>query len=193
MVRRWVRELAPPRQLNRYMTSTFTPRAINLDDWRELVLLAIAGVCLLAIVGFVTYAAIDIATWESEQLISGPVTITSAWSEFIPSKPLRPAKQYQLVVLDVDPTEGLVVDNSHLERMRLANGVLLKPEIELLDSQGNVFVAQVHRAPVPSSSNNGIIGSIPDLPQDRAYTKVRVRSNEPVHLARIVWSCSKAK
>ena len=96
-------------------------------------------------------------------------------------------------MLDVDPSEGLVVDNSHLERMQLASGVLLKPEIELVDSQGNVFVAEVHRAPVPSSSDNGIIGYVPELPQDRAYTKVRVRSNVPVRLSRIVWECSKAK
>ena len=113
--------------------------------------------------------------------------------EFSPEKPLVPSKQYQVILLEVDPAEALVVDNSNLERIQLGNGVLLKPEIQLVDSQGNVFVAEVYRSPVPSYLDDSIVGNVPNLPQDREYTKVRVRSNAPVHLVRIVWYCSKTK
>jgi hypothetical protein len=48
--------------------------------------------------------------------------------DLAPKTSLRPTKQFQNIVLEVDPTEGLVEDNLHPERLQLASGVLLKPE-----------------------------------------------------------------
>ena len=175
------------------MASNFRPRVINFDDWRETTLFVIAGICglsLLVVFGGLIYA---IVSSNSEQIVSGPVTLSSEWTEFIPRKPLRPEKQWHNIVLDVDPTEGLVEDNLHDEHMQLANGVNLKPEIQLVDSQGNVFAMQVSRSAVPSRYNNGLIGYVSNLPEDRVYTKVRVRSNAPVRLSKIVWHCEQGK
>ena len=175
------------------MTSNFTQRAINFDDWREVVFFTVGGLFGVIVLVIVTWFAIHLLTWDSEQTVSGPVTLSSQWMEFSPEKPLLPSKQYQIILLEVDPADALVVDNSNLERIQLGNGVLLNPEIQLVDSQGNLFEAEVYRSPVPSYLDNSIVGNVPGLPQDRKYTKVRVRSNTPVHLARIVWYCSKTK
>jgi hypothetical protein len=182
-----------PGEFDHYMASPFSPRVLNLDDWREVAFLTLGGLCLVATLYFATGLVITIVTSESEQVISGPVTLSTEWLEFTPRKALRPAKQYQDIVLDVDPAEGLAKDNLHLERMELASGVLLKPEMQLIDSQGNVFDMEVSRSPVPSRYNNGLVGYVSNLPQDRIYIKARVRSNAPVRLIKIVWHCVQGK
>ena len=175
------------------MPSRFTQRAINVDDWREVAFFTFGGLCLLALALFGARLAFEIATTESEQIVSGPVTVSTKWLEFTPGKPLRPLKQTQEIVLDVEPSEGLIEDNSHPERMQLSNGVLVHPEIELMDSQGNLFNAEVSRYPVPSLYKNGLSGYVADLPNDRTYTRVRVRSDYPVRLSKIVWHCQQGK
>ena len=175
------------------MTSSFTQRVINFDDRREVVFFTVAIFFALAILSLVIWVALTLLTWNSVTTVSGPLTLSTEWIELSPKEPLHPSKQYQLILLEVDPAEALVVDNTKLERIQLGNGVLLKPEIQLVDSKGNVFIAEVYRSPVPSYLDNSIVGNVQDLPQDRVYTKVRVRSDAPVRLTRIVWYCSKTK
>ena len=182
----------PPKR-SVYMANNFRQRAINLDDKREVSLFIVAGVGALALLVFVGGLIYWFATSDSEQIVSGPVSLSSQWTEFVPQKPLRPLKQSQEIVLDVDPSEGLVEDNLHLERIQLSNGSLLLPQIQLVDSQGKVFDAEVSRYPVPSLYKNGISGYVSNLPRDREFTKVRVRSDSPVRLSRIVWHCHNGK
>jgi len=175
------------------MASNFRQRAINLDDWREVFLFIVAGIgglVLLVVVGGLIYGVVSA---DSEQIVSGPVVLSPQWQELVPPKALRPMKQSQEIVLDVEPSEGLVADNLHEDRMQLANGVWLLPQIQLVDSQGNVFDAQVRRYPVPSLYENGISGQVSNLPKDRNFAKVRVRSASPVRLSRIVWHCHNGK
>ena len=175
------------------MASTFAPRAINWDDRREVAFFTFAGICLLVLLAFGTRLVYEIATTDSEQNVSGPVTVSSQWAEFIPAKPLRQAKQFQEILLDVDASEGLVADNLHTDRIQLSNGVALHPQIQIIDSQGNVFNADVARYPVPSLYQNGISGQFSRLPADGTIAKVRVRSDSPVRLSRIVWHCHQGK
>jgi hypothetical protein len=68
-------------------------------------LFGVAGVgafVLLILVGGLIYG---LATLNSEEIVSGPVSLSSQWTEFVPRKPLRPMKQSQEIVLDVDPSE----------------------------------------------------------------------------------------
>ena len=177
----------------RYMAHRFRQRAINLDHWREVSLFSVAALSGLVVVVFVGGLIYKLATLDSEEIVSGPVTVSAQWTEFVPGKPLQPHKQTQEIVLEVDPSEGLVEDNSHLDRMQLSNGVMLRPQIQLVDSKGTVFDAEVSRYPVPSLYKDGLSGYFSDLPKDRAFWKVRVRSDSPVRLSRIVWHCHEGK
>jgi len=175
------------------MASNFNQRAFNLDDWREVLLFSVAGIGALVLLVLVGGFIYGFATLDSEQIVSGPVSLSSQWKEFVPQKPLRPMKQSQEIVLDVDPSEGLVEDNLHLERIQLSNARLLRPQIQLVDSQGHVYDAEVSRYPVPSLYKNGISAYVSNLPKDLEFTKVRVRSDSPVRLSRIVWHCHNGK
>ena len=176
-----------------YMAHNFRQRVINLDDWREVSLFVVAGAAGLLLLSFIGGVFYGLATSDSEQIVSGPVTLSAEWIEFVPRKPLRPLKDTQEIVLDVDPSEGLIEDNLHLDRMQLSSGVLLRPQIQLVDELGNVFNAEVSRYPVPSLYKNGLSGYVSNLPKDREITKVRVRSDSAVRLTKIVWHCHNHK
>jgi hypothetical protein len=151
------------------------------------------GMALLVIVPALLYGVwlLSLMTLDSEQEISGPVTISTEWTEFTPKEPLQPDKETQEVVLNsAEP----LVRNTALHDIRLADGTAVKPELQLIDQSGNVFVADdVDRYPTPSLYNEGISCSVTRLPQDRLYTKVRVRSDKTLKLSRIVWHCHTGK
>ena len=175
------------------MALHFRQRVINFDDWRELAVVIVGSVAALVLIVLVGGFVYGMLTSDSEQIVSGPVTLSTQWTEISPQRPLLPTKQTQEIVLDVDPSEGLVEDNLHLDKMQLSNGVVVHPQIQLVDSNGNIFEAQVSRYPVPSRYNNGLSGHVSNLPQDREFTKVRVRSDSPLRLSRIVWHCHRGK
>ena len=158
-----------------------------------LIILGVICIILLFLFGLFVYS---LATLDSEQRVTGKVMLNSEWIQIKPKKPLKPDKQDQEIVLDVDPAEGLVRNNSDLERMQLANGTVIHPECQIVDQFGNGYTANfVIRYPTPSLYENGISCSFynPDLPQDRVYTEVRVKCDVPLRLSRIVWHCHTGK
>jgi len=134
---------------------------------------------------------LDFRSLNSEQEVAGQITISNDWIELTPKEPLKPSKDKQEIVLD--SAEPLIRNNSDLKKIQLENGTVVKPELQLIDQYGNIFNADVLRYPTPSLYNNGISCYVPRLPQERAYTKVRVRCDQPLKLARIVWHCHKGK
>lgn len=166
---------------------------INTKDRMEVAFFVLSGFCGITLILFVVFLVAGLAAMHSEQEISGPVTLSTDWIEIIPDKPIKPAKQHQEIVLDVNPAEGLVRDNLNLERMQLASGEIVKPEIQLIEQHGETFVAEVDRYPVPSRYEEGLSGQIPNLPEDKIYTKLRVRCDKPLRLSRIVWHCWDSK
>lgn len=69
----------------------------------------------LILISFVVIAALAAAALVGEgvynyffpyldQQISGPITLSSQWTELVPSKPLSVHRQIQILVLDLDKT-----------------------------------------------------------------------------------------
>jgi hypothetical protein len=147
----------------------------------------------LLLIGLFLYS---LTTLDSEQEVTEKITLDSEWIKITPKKPLKPEKQTQEIVLDVDPIEGLVRNNSDLEHIRLGNGAIVNPEIQIVDQYGNVYTSDdILRYPTPSLYGNGISCQFynPRLPQDRVYTEVRVKCDKSLRLSRIVWHCHTGK
>jgi hypothetical protein len=163
---------------------------INTKDPREVIFFVVSGMCGLILLFIAGWIVVGLVASDSKQSLSGPVTLSSNWLEIFPQKPIRVAKQYQDVVLDLDLVEGSVKDNPHLDRMQLSSGVLVQPEIQLFDQNGNVFTASVENF---QRNENSILWRTHDLPSDRTYIKLRIRNEKPVRLSRVVWHCWNGK
>lgn len=126
--------------------------------------------------------------------ISGPLTIGEAWVELHAEPQLKADKDIPQLVLDL---EGPFKDDFYKEGrgpnkgkgILMPDGEVINPEVELVDQNGNVF-ALVY---------GGARGGAPvyqypsELPQDRGYKTVRIRSPKPIKCKAIYWYCESRK
>lgn len=142
------------------------------------------GFILLLVIGS---CVVGIATSHSDQQVSGEITVTSEWAVISSKEPLKPQKQHQHLNLEV--AEPLLRDNTNLENIRLANGTPVHLEAQIVDEYGNVYDLNMQRTPTPSRHENSIYDYSSRLPKDRTYTQVRLRSDKPLRLSRVLWHC----
>ncbi len=119
--------------------------------------------------------------------ISGPVKLERQWLEINfkePLSPERPANEISLVF------EEVYEDRVAGRGLQLPNGQLLSPEMQLVDSQGEVFELNQVAALGPrglSRSMGDPINWKETLPRDRTYRALRIRSDTIVNVTRIFW------
>lgn len=68
----------------------------------------------------------------------------------------------------------------------MADGTPLHVDVQLLDPDGNVVDLKPLKAPSPSLYENAIIGW---AAEKRTYVKVRLKSDRPLRVSRVVWHC----
>lgn len=119
-----------------------------------------------------------------DQELAGPTTTTSQWLEIAPESPLRVERQRHMIALDLDKSIHTEQGGSGLV---LPDGSIVRPQVELVGKDGKTYELNV---PSLFLSNTGEIlayFSKDDLPNDKTYIKVRIRSDRPVPCNRIFW------
>ena len=118
--------------------------------------------------------------------ISGPVTITSEWFEITPQEPLKPEREVQNVIVWF----AIPYQTGNPPALIFEDGATVTPEVQLVDRQGNTFNL---RASAAASTGfgyrccDGVFDK--ELPKDRTYRSVRIRSARPIQASKIVWRC----
>ena len=151
------------------------------------VLLILGLVCLIPLSVFGISMSLDIYRWifspYLDQDVTGPVTLSPEWQDIVPREPLRAERQIQYVILTfAEPFEPNYKGDRGL---RLSDGSVVVPEVQLVDQYGNIF--NLHS---PALDHTGMgFTSENALPKDRTYRTVRIRSNKPIKVSRIYWHC----
>jgi hypothetical protein len=171
--------------------------------------LGAVGFVVLALQGFFLYSA---AASESERAISGPVIISSNWVEITPQEPLTVSQRTQSVLLVVadrytpyrDPFRPEDPSWDRSWAMRFPDGTLVRPEVQLVDEYGNIYDLMapsfIDKDRGRGDERGGMGFSTrfderidSNLPRDRVYRTVRVRSPRPVHCSKVIWYCRTGK
>ena len=128
--------------------------------------------------------------------ISGPVTIGDEWIELHPERPLKAEKTFQWVYLDLELPfrDDLYKDGKEPNKGKgilMPDGEVINPDIEVIDQYGNKFTL-VWRGGIGLSPKYGL--PYPnELPRDREYKTVRIRSPRPIKAKAIFWFCDSSK
>jgi hypothetical protein len=131
-----------------------------------------------------------------EVKISGPISIGEDWIEFHPLSPLKAEKTYQYVYLDLEPPlkDDLYQEGKEPNKGKgilMPDGEVINPKIEVIDQSGNKFdfvysgsigLKPTYKVPSPN-----------ELPRDREYKTVRIRSPRPIKVKAIFWFCDSKK
>src|SRR6266487_5580698 len=127
--------------------------------------------------------------------LSGPVEITDQWVEFRAKLPLKADKTFQWILLDL---AAPFKDDMYSEGkgplkgkgILMPEGDVINPDLEVIDQYGNAFQL------IYAGSRGGPIYGYPypnELPRDREYKSVRIRSPKPITCKAIYWYCESSK
>lgn len=111
------------------------------------------------------------------------VTLTSEWLEITLEQSLKPEREVQMIALKL---EDPYIADLEREGVSIPDGSLILPDVQLVDQYGNVFDLKYGglrgRKIIYFSNFN-------QLPKDRNYRTVRIRSEKPISCEKILWSC----
>ena len=161
------------------------------SSWLKAILIsfgAVGLVVVVAVVVFVLYPRMGPLPNFTDRNIAGATEINSEWLEIKPDPMLKFTGKTPLVILEL---EGDYAPDFGARKLRYPDGTFSAPEMQLIDDQGNVFPLYLlmahHRDRTGSNAMGGAgFGSL-DLPRDRSYVKLRIRSDKPMKVSKIIW------
>ena len=138
--------------------------------------------CLLVLFGgLVAYAIYE--SKSVNQIVATDVLVFSEWAEITPSSSMKVDRQIQAVVLIIDGYRHNVSDNKW--QIKLLDGTVVKPEVRIFDEYGNVY--DLHDSGRSNNDINFTPANRAGLPEDRNYTKIRIRSDKAFQVSKIIW------
>ena len=154
-------------------------------------LITLGTVCLVVLVGLLLhsgYKRMGPLPNFTDRDIAGATTITSEWLEIKPDPALKASSKMSLVILEL---EGDYAPDFGSQKLRYPDGTLGVPDVQLIDEQGNVFPLHFlmvhHRDRSGSNAIGGAGFGASDLPGDRSYSKLRIRSDKTMKCSKIIW------
>ena len=146
----------------------------------------IVGIILLLFVGFAGYFYFVIFG-NNDQTLARNLAVTSEWTEINIDPPVRPVYDHQAIL--IRPI-GYVFDRDAKSfDIRLPDGTVVKPEVEVYDDSGEVF--EMHQQGFTLGHDGAdfadFVGPSYKLPASRTYTKFRIGSDVPFVCERIEW------
>ena len=149
---------------------------------------AAVALYLALLVGLLLYKRMGPLPTLTDRDIAGSTAITSQWLEIKPAPPLKTSGKTSLVILEL---EGDYTPDFQSQMLRFPDGTLSMPEVQLVDDHGNAFplhFLMVHHRDRSGSPVMGGAGfGAADLPTDRSYRELRVRSDKPMKCSRVIW------
>lgn len=168
----------------------------------EKALALISSVIILLLLAFVSLIVLQFVDTSTEREISGPVTIGPKWQELRPAKALKVRRRAQTVLLypaDANSIKGNDISATEWG-LRLPDSTVVKPELIAVDEDGNTFPlkhpsfqerknARGEHVWVMGLSGDRNQKTDSNLPPDRTYPLIRIRSDKPLKLSKVSWYC----
>lgn len=118
-----------------------------------------------------------------DEELAGPTITSTEWLEITPESPLKITRQRHLVALDLDKSIRTEQNGAGLI---LRDGSIVRPQVELVSEDGTIY--ELNRPSLYESATETLAYFTgEDLPKDKTYVRVRIRSDKPVRCKRIFW------
>lgn len=149
------------------------------------------GLVILVVLSLVVFTSMNIYRSLNPYLdreILGTTTLTTEWLEITPKEPLQASRRVQQVTLVLEP---YIKKDKNSWGIVLPDGSVVTLEVQIIDQYGNIYNLTAPEFISTPGTNKTIERSfgIYDLPQDRLYKAVRIRSSKSINVSRIIWRC----
>lgn len=115
--------------------------------------------------------------------------ITSEWTEIGTPNELKVRKDYQYISLQIEPPlKAHTIGDATKSGIQIPGGAVVNPEIRIIDVEGNEYplIYGGHHGGGPSEFVN--YKHEGNLPINKTYKKVEVRSDYPLNVKAVFWS-----
>ena len=145
----------------------------------------VAGIGLLLFVGSVAYVYF-IIFGNADRTIARNLSVTNEWTEVSIDPPVKPSYDHQAIYLrPVGFKVDLAVKGNEI---RLPDGTVVEPEVEVYDENGKAF--RMHKSGF-AMAREDYVEFWPEptwtLPKNRKYSSVRIRSDVPFVCESVSW------
>jgi hypothetical protein len=155
--------------------------------------LIVVGGCLAVAALLLTRSVYRVFNPYLDREIAGPLVISDEWLEVSPQELLRPERQVQYLVLEMDDS---VRASDFSEKgdpwgVVLQDGSIASLEAQIVDDDEKVYELNAPGFFVDPSGSRPLLRIFgrTGLPTDKTFRKVRIRSSSPVACKRILWRC----
>jgi hypothetical protein len=155
---------------------------------KKVVIVGVGIIAGLVMLVFLAYTGVVIyINWPGDHLLARNLRVSQEWIEITVSPPLSPRYRSQSIKLKLDNFSW--DSNSNSFAIRLPDGSVITPEIEIYDEDGNKF--ELQHSGFSSKYYDAVVFRPPaKLPTDRKYTRLRIRSAVAFACDEISW-CTK--
>jgi hypothetical protein len=138
----------------------------------------------------------EISNWlikkmYDSEIVGENILITSDWTEILPQQPLKIKKRFQRISMRILCEQNLDQEENI---WFLEDGTVINPQVEIVDEFGNTYELEGGQAGVIPKNSEIIVASSlgfscksGGLPENRTYTKIRVRNNQTFLCPKIIW------
>ena len=144
--------------------------------------IAACVVVLLAAVGAYCLTKRQRRSPFTDHTIASVTTISTEWLEITPEKPLKPEKDEQQVGLYLEGPFSSPLDAP--DGVRVADASVVTPEVELVDTEGNVIRLEWSGTRGTRILSFGLLKKL----GGREYRTVRIRADKPIKCKEILWT-----
>jgi hypothetical protein len=143
-----------------------------------------SGICSVFLLAFGAYqfGVFQKASPYVDQKIAGSTTISTEWIEIKPEKSLKRTGDYQEIGLYVEEPYTVEFNSLASSGIRMPDGSVVTPDVELIDTRGNTVVAKVSAARGRKCLTYRVPASLSE------YTSVRIRAQQQISLDSVYWS-----
>jgi hypothetical protein len=159
------------------------------------ILLILFAVVAAVVLFFIGHAYYWFATKQRYFTIASNVNISTDWLETTPQPPLKATKQIQYLIISVEGYKRNLHRNFEDKSMqiKLPDGTEINPEVQIVDEYGKVYSLKPTLFTPGGMGFGGDFDSHSSFPQDRSYTKVKIRSDKSFKASKVTWGCMNQK
>ena len=153
---------------------------MRLSKAKQLLVIMLIGLALIG--GFAAFKVYRLNNPYLDREVAGDIVISSEWQEIVFNQPLKPEREVQKLLLNFAEPQ---TPDYNTWKLRFADGAQVIPEAQLIDHQSNSY-------PLDRVSSLGEMGvglRAGELPKDKSYPKMRVRSDKPIKVSAVTWRC----
>ncbi|MCY7377573.1 MAG: hypothetical protein LH472_16570 [Pyrinomonadaceae bacterium] len=162
-----------------------------MKNKRTIVITGLIGISLI-IIGLFVYINFFFGKYIKEIVLESDFLITSDGKEINIKNLVKIEKDINYISILLEPSDETITFNGG-GGIRIPSGEIVNPEIKLLDEDGKEYLLAYGGSRHYGNNEYANYRYQVDLPVDKKYEKVLIRSDIPIKSQKIIWSGYNAK